>query len=566
PDGRGETFRWRQIVRSRCHFHATCRLLAPVRPARRREWGREGARPEADGVLTAGAYLPGCWPNCVTPWTPAPSDSGSWSGACASPGGCCGSAGTPSPQDLKELELLTQALEKAVQVRKGLSKTGERDRAPSLKSGSVASPATTASAPLHTSGRGGSQASETKPPRGIRRTTVPAKGFPEHRLLSVGDRTCMGRGARAAKPGPGLRDQQIAPSAASQSPEAFTLKEKGILLQLPMAFRKAASQNSRLWAQLSSTETSDSMDATITAKTQFLQKMQTTESLLGVWEPGGGKVRGGSGSKLGEFEEQLPDLVLVGRGGEDPGYRGVSLTRVQSGWPGSGLSAAEVEREVGRLRKACSLLRLRMGEELTADPKDWMQEYHCLLTLEGLQAIAGQCLHRLQELRAAVMGQQLVPWPEGRLPSAPSFCGGGTDTIWSPQLLLYSSTQELQTLASLRLWVAMLDQQIHLEKVLMAELLPLVSTQKPRGPRWLALCRAVHSLLCEGAFRLARRAGRDCRAGLAERGAGGSLRGTEPCRLCTVQGGGGPRTRGGHPPGARRSLLCPSPPAICLPR
>ncbi|XP_014649031.1 PREDICTED: uncharacterized protein C16orf59 homolog isoform X1 [Ceratotherium simum simum] len=352
-------------------------------------------------------------------------------------------ARTPSPQDLKELELLTQALEKAVQVRKGLSKTGERDRASSLKSGSVASPATTASAPLHTSGRGGSQASETKPPRGIRRTTVPAKGFPEHRLLSVGDRTCMGRGARAAKPGPGLRDQQIAPSAASQSPEAFTLKEKGILLQLPMAFRKAASQNSRLWAQLSSTETGDSMDAAITAKTQFLHKMQ-------------------------------------------------------SGWPGSGLSAAEVEREVGRLRKACSLLRLRMGEELTADPKDWMQEYRCLLTLEGLQAIAGQCLHRLQELHAAVMGQQLVPWPEGRLPSAPSFCGGGTDTIWSPQLLLYSSTQELQTLASLRLWVAMLDQQIHLEKVLMAELLPLVSTQKPRGPRWLALCRAVHSLLCEG--------------------------------------------------------------------
>lgn len=32
----------------------------------------------------------------------------------------------------------------------------------------------------------------------------------------------------------------------------------------------------------------------------------------------------------------------------------------------------------------------------------------------------------------------------------------------------------------------------------MAELLPLVSTQEPLGPPWLALCRAVHSLLCEG--------------------------------------------------------------------
>lgn len=33
-------------------------------------------------------------------------------------------------------------------------------------------------------------------------------------------------------------------------------------------------------------------------------------------------------------------------------------------------------------------------------PTDWMQEYHCLLTLEGLQAMVGQCLRRLQELRA----------------------------------------------------------------------------------------------------------------------------------------------------------------------
>ena len=30
---------------------------------------------------------------------------------------------------------------------------------------------------------------------------------------------------------------------------------------------------------------------------------------------------------------------------------------------------------------------------------DWMQEYRCLLTLEGLQALVGQCLYRLQELR-----------------------------------------------------------------------------------------------------------------------------------------------------------------------
>ncbi|XP_027967246.1 tubulin epsilon and delta complex protein 2 isoform X1 [Eumetopias jubatus] len=393
---------------------------------------------------------------------------------------------TPSRQELKELELLTQALEKAVRVRKSMSKAGERHKALSLKSGDAATSASTASAPSRASSQAGSQASETKPPRGAHQTTVPARGLPEGRLPSVGDRTCMARGARATKPGPGLRDQQITASAAPQAPEAFTLKEKGqgrpglcwlpqtswkpyclfaagspqseatlstgfpdsILLKLPMAYRKAASQNSRLWAQFSSTQTSDSRDAATTAKTQFLQKMKMT-----------------------------------------------------SGWPGSGLSAAEVEAEVGLLRKACSLLRWRMEEELSADPADWMQEYHCLLTLEGLQAITGRCLHRVQELRAAVAGQQLKPWPEGRCPRSSMPCEGRTDSSWSPQLLLYSSTKELQTLAALRLRVAMLEQQIHLEKVLMAELFPLVSTRDPQGPSWLVLCRAVHSLLCEGGER-----------------------------------------------------------------
>ncbi|XP_012599316.2 tubulin epsilon and delta complex protein 2 [Microcebus murinus] len=353
---------------------------------------------------------------------------------------------TPSPQDLKELELLTQALEKAVRVRKVISKAGERDKAPSLKSGSFAtSPGMTASAPTRAPGQAGSCTSEAKPTRGIHQTTVPAKGHPERRLLSAGNRARVGVEARATRPGPGLRDQHVGPSAAPQALEAFTLKEKGRLLQLPAAFRKAASQNSRLWAQLRSAQPRDSTDAAAAAKTQFLQKMQTA-----------------------------------------------------SGRPGPVLSAVEVEAEVGRLQEACSLLSLRMKEELSAAPTDWTQEYHCLLTLEGLQAVTGQCLHRLQELHAALAEQPVGPCPMERPSRTPPPCGGAADPFWSPQLLLYSSTQELQTLAALRLRVAMLDQQVHLEKVLMAELLPLVSSQEPPS---LALCRAVHSLLCEGGER-----------------------------------------------------------------
>ncbi|XP_037363998.1 tubulin epsilon and delta complex protein 2 [Talpa occidentalis] len=343
----------------------------------------------------------------------------------------------PSPRDLEELELLTRALERAARVRKGVSKAGERDPGPCLKPGSgAAAPASPASAPPRASGPHGSGAPEARPPRGILQTRLPVTTS-ERRLLSARGQPGVGRPAR---PPPALRDQQT----ASPALEAFTLKEKGTLLQLPVAFRKAAAQNSRLWAQLSSTQPSDSAGAAATAKAQFLQKMQASS----------------------------------GR----PSPRG------------PGLSTEEVQAEVGRLQKACSLLKLRMREELVADPADWTQEYRSLLTLEGLQALAGQCLHRLQELRVAVTEQQLESWPEGSPFSAPAPCGGGADPIWSPPLLLYSSTRELQTLAALQLRVATLEQQIHLEKVLMEELLPLVRAPEPP----LVLCRAVHSLLCEG--------------------------------------------------------------------
>lgn len=126
-----------------------------------------------------------------------------------------------------------------------------------------------------------------------------------------------------------------------------------------------------------------------------------------------------------------------------------------------------------------------------------MQEYRCLLTLEGLQTVVGQCLHRIQALKAAVTEQLPGVCLAEKPTQASSVCGGEVESSWSPELLLYSSTKELQTLATLKLRVAMLDQQIHLEKVLMAELLPLINTQEPRGAPWLELCRATYSLLCE---------------------------------------------------------------------
>ncbi|XP_075797784.1 tubulin epsilon and delta complex protein 2 isoform X4 [Microtus pennsylvanicus] len=332
---------------------------------------------------------------------------------------------TPSAQDLRELELLTQALEKAVRVRKGPSKAGQRDRTPSLTSASNAA-ASGATAPTHShpSSQVGGRASGARSTKGAQRATIPAKDYPKGRPLSRGDRTHMRTGSQAAGSGPGLKDQQMAPSAVPRATEPFTLKDKGTLLQLPAAFRKAASQNSRT----------------------------------------------------------------------------VSLTSVQSGCSSHRPGAAEVEAHAQSLRKACTLLRLHMQKALSAAPTDWTQEYRCLLVLEGLQAVVGQCLHRIQALQTAVTGGLSGPRLVEKPSQASSLCGGKMDPSWSPELLLYSSTKELQTVATLKLRVAMLDQQIHLEKVLMAELLPLINTQEPGGPPWLALCRAAYSLLCEGGF------------------------------------------------------------------
>ncbi|MEJ1287481.1 tubulin epsilon and delta complex 2 [Cricetulus griseus] len=354
---------------------------------------------------------------------------------------------TPNAQDLKELELLTQALEKAVRVRKVVSKARQRDRTPSLASASNAA-TSGATAPAHSQApsQASSLASGARSTKGVQRATVPSRSAdPECRRRSRGDRTQERTEAQVTGSGPGLRGQQMAPGAVPPSTELFTLKEKGTLLQLPVAFRKAASQNSRLWAQLSSIQASDSTDVTRAAKTEFLHKLQ----------------------------------MASGSSSHRP-------------------SAAEVEAHVQSLRKARTLLRLHMQKELSTAPTDWMQEYRGLLILEGLQTIVGQCLHRVQVLQAAVTeqlpGLHLVEKPT----QASSLGGGEMDTSWSPELLLYSSTEELQTLATLKLRVAMLDQQIHLEKVLMAELFPLINTQEAGGSPQLALCRAAYSLLCEG--------------------------------------------------------------------
>lgn len=130
----------------------------------------------------------------------------------------------PSSQDLEELELLTQALEKAVRVRKGVSNAGQRHRRPTLTSKAATSGA---SSHPRAPSRGGSRVLGAGSTKGKQQATALAKDYPEYRLQSKGDKTHVRAQDQTTGYGPGLRDQQMTPSSAHRTTELFTLKEKG---------------------------------------------------------------------------------------------------------------------------------------------------------------------------------------------------------------------------------------------------------------------------------------------------------------------------------------------------
>ncbi|KAM7151299.1 tubulin epsilon and delta complex protein 2 isoform 2-T2 [Macrochelys suwanniensis] len=232
----------------------------------------------------------------------------------------------------------------------------------------------------------------------------------------------------------------------------FTLQEKGSLLKLPLPYRKAYSRNSRLWEKCHLCQSSS---ATAAARSRFLERMQAT------------------------FCSSAPAF-----------------------------SPAEIEEEMIVLRDAHSLLSQYMEAETTGHPT-WEREYECLLTLEGLQDAASQCLHKLQLLRAAAESQMVVHPADcvHSVETSPADCAplrgrrcGDTGVLATP-LLFYSSFQELRDMATLKLLVVMLHQQIDIQKVLIAELLPILESWLPRDDSPSHLYRAVYTQLCEGGER-----------------------------------------------------------------
>ncbi|NXL65125.1 TEDC2 protein, partial [Chordeiles acutipennis] len=160
-------------------------------------------------------------------------------------------------------------------------------------------------------------------------------------------------------------------------------------------------------------------------------------------------------------------------------------------------SLAEIEVQLKVLQDVPSLLRQYVEAE-HADHPTMQREYESLLTLEGLQTIVSQCLHKLQLLRADCAGDVGICSPACVPPGGQACDGAGMLAV---PLLCYSSYQELRDLFALKLQVSMLHQEIALQKVTMAELLPVLESKLHPEASAAQLYRAIYTLLCEGGKR-----------------------------------------------------------------
>ncbi|NXQ82115.1 TEDC2 protein, partial [Nyctibius grandis] len=231
----------------------------------------------------------------------------------------------------------------------------------------------------------------------------------------------------------------------STSPRTVTLQEKGCQLKLPLPYRKAYSRNSRAWERCRLCQTSADAAA---ARNRFMEQIQTTVSFLSSPPP----------------PTSIP---------------------------------AEIEEDLKVLQDVPSLLSQYVEAE-RADHPTLQREYESLLTLEGLQTTVSQCLHKLQLLRADCAGDVGSCSP-ACVPPRGQTCGS-TGMLAVP-LLCYSSFQELRDLFALKLQVSMLHQEIALQKVMMAELLPVLESRLYPEASAAQLYRAIYTQLCEGGKR-----------------------------------------------------------------
>ncbi|NXC59247.1 TEDC2 protein, partial [Aleadryas rufinucha] len=366
----------------------------------------------------------------------------------------------PSPKELEELELLNRALERALKVRKSILKTplealeateqkwatgkisskgmtSKQGRSHRTAIGASARDVCVGAEPQETPGLSESAPNEQQSFSGGDSAAGKNSIAAGKQLLDAGKKRCGFLGESSKK------EDTAGAWGRSTSPATGTLQEKGCQLKLPFPYRKVYSRNSRAWERCRLCQTSADAAA---ARTHFMERIQTTVS-------------------------------FPSRHGPMP-------------------SPAEIEEGLRGVQDVPSCLRQYVEAE-PADPPTLQGEYESLLTLEGLQTTVSQCLQKLQLLRADCTGDMGICSP-ARVPARGQACDSA-DMLAVP-LLCYSSLQELRDLFALKLQVSMLHQEIALQKVMMAELLPVLEP-RPFLEGSAGLFRAIHTQLCEGGWR-----------------------------------------------------------------
>ncbi|NXY09740.1 TEDC2 protein, partial [Pteruthius melanotis] len=370
----------------------------------------------------------------------------------------------PSPKELEELELLNRALEKALKVRKSILKTPieaqeatgqkwvgprtagkvsskgmtcKQGRSHRTAAGASATGVCAAAEPQETPALSESAPNEQQSFSGGDSAVAKNSIAAGKQLLDAGKKSCGFLGESSKK------EDTAGAWGRSTSLGTGTLQEKGCQLKLPLPYRKAYSRNSRAWERCRLCQTSADAAA---ARTRFMERIQTT----------------------------------------------VSFPRRHRPTP----SPAEIEEELRGLQDVLSHLRQYVEDE-PPDPPTLQGEYESLLTLEGLQTTVSQCLQKLQLLRADCAGD---------VGSCSPACVPARGHTWDTAdvlpvpLLCYSSLQELRDLFALKLRVSMLHQEIALQRVMMAELLPVLQP-RPFLEGSAGLFRAIHTQLCQGGQR-----------------------------------------------------------------
>ncbi|KAM4024730.1 tubulin epsilon and delta complex protein 2 isoform 2-T2 [Anomaloglossus baeobatrachus] len=368
-----------------------------------------------------------------------------------------------SPEDLREVELLNKALEKALKVRGTRKPDCPGTKIPALSSCPV-----TTERPI--------KAINTVTKKAAKSATyqliAPYKTVPDRRLVPrPGQRTSSRKSAQLTTSEPvipkshggegkqlGMKTGPTRPCSALAEPvsppstlsatetlkpqKPSTLKEKGASLKLPAEYQQAYMRRLRLWEKFSAVQ--DHLPA---ARPSFIQKLQTT------FAPDAPK------RSLFEIEAETSRLEREVRSWQPK-------ADAASNWRGSGPSRCQNRRS--------------------------------LLLLEALQEEVAKYQSELQNLQLAA--QEYRNWAEKLSINTTCLASVGCPPMYSrsPPVLVYHHHSELGELSRSRLRVLELQQKIHLQKVFSEELLAVAQSWSQSAPTSCLPFRAIYTQLCEG--------------------------------------------------------------------